>query len=578
MDGFSEADTVEETQAIGYGYRLGEVTLPGMSNWTVELDIKTGSSISEPRPTDPMNRPPVLVSLGMHVPGVALPHVDPSDPLTTVAGVRKRFAIKMPPFDPTVMNRFSLFVKEWIETNMVPLPADSDVSVATWIESTQYPRSRKDDLLRTWRSIGEGAFWKSQYNNVKSFVKDEVYPSYKHARAINSRSDEFKCKVGPFFKLIEKELFKKEYFIKKIPIRDRPKYINDMLYRVGAKYMATDFTAFESTFVAELMEACEMQLYYYMTQHLPTKSVFYECLDVIKGINVCEFKHFTVKVPATRMSGEMNTSLGNGFSNLMMLLFVMKEIGEDPSQVRAVIEGDDCLCVANNYPTADDYKLLGANIKIEIHESISTASFCGLVYDPIDLNNVSDPLEAVATLGWTTGKYLRASTRTKRMLLRCKALSYAHQYPGCPIIQSLAKNILRLTSGIDVRHYVVENRNLSEWERSQLLQVLDFGVKNLDFPEPGIRTRLLVADLFKIGLSEQKFIEDYFDSLTEIGPLKLNFLRMIMPVEWTDYASKYVRDPRHVANLEFPVEHFPIINSDRSQKLWTSPMIRYSVR
>jgi hypothetical protein len=551
-------------QPVCYGYRVGEVPLPDVSL----LEVKEGTTISRARHVDLTRRPPVQVSLGPIIDGVALPHVDPHDPTTSQAGTRKRAAIKMPKPDKDMLVRLAEHCRKFNRDHLTPLSVETDTTVEHWLTLTNYTRSRQQELQRKWNAVKDARNWESHWTFVKSFIKDETYVEYKHARAINSRTDEFKCLMGPIFKAIEKELFSLPYFIKKIPIRDRPKYIHDMLFKPGAKYMATDYTAFESTFTSEIMTNCEFELYDYMTQFLPDRDKFMFGLDVIRGRNVCQFKSFDVEIEATRMSGEMNTSLGNGYSNLMFLLFLMKENGVSEEDVRAVIEGDDCLCSAPSFPTAEQFRMLGANIKIEMHDDLSTASFCGLVFDEQELFNVTNPLEVLATLPWTSNKYLGSSSNTKKKLLRCKALSMAHQYPGCPIVQSMAKCFLRLTSGIDVTHYVTQNGNISGWERDQLLEMLKFGVKNLTFPEPGFRTRQLVSKLYGIEIHEQRYIEELFDQKEDLGPIFSPFLVQLMPSVWREYYQKYSRVAE--PDKDYPVEEFSLINSDRNFQMHTT--------
>lgn len=319
-----------------------------------------------------------------------------------------------------------------------------------WLDDTPYTESRKAQLeVANDECLANGGIWSDpKYTAVKSFMKDETYTDYKYPRAINSRHDAFKCACAPFFKAIEKELFKLPFFIKKVPVRDRPAYILERLYAPGAKYIATDYTAFESLFTKELMMDCEFILYEYMTANLAEGRTWFAMIrKVLGGINRLAFKHFILELVATRMSGEMCTSLGNSFCNLMAALFILAECGT--RNAVGVVEGDDGLFrVDKRVPTIQDFADLGLNIKIELHDDVATASFCGLIFDRDDLANVTDPREVLASFGWTSAKYLRASDRTHKMLLRAKALSLLYQYPGCPILQPLALWAMRHTDDI----------------------------------------------------------------------------------------------------------------------------------
>jgi len=179
---------------------------------------------------DPIRpRKPVAVSLGPHLDGISMPHPD-DDPNTAAAGVCARFGRAPPEPNKDKLERFGRFVADFISKNLTPLAPDTDVTFETWLEKTKYPRWRKRELERARVDILKN----KKYYRCKSFIKDEFYPTFKHARGINSRTDEFKCAVGPWFKAIEEVVFKMDYFIKKIPVSKRAAFIYNKLYRNGA--------------------------------------------------------------------------------------------------------------------------------------------------------------------------------------------------------------------------------------------------------------------------------------------------------------------------------------------------------
>lgn len=510
-------------------------------------EVKCSAHIRDFHDVDMAVRPPIMVSLGCHVEGAACPHPDPQDPNTMLAGVAKRFATKTPEPDREMLGRLKRFVQKFVEDNLVPLEPGVDTTVETWLEHTSYPRWRKDELLKKWLALDNirATDKRGRYKHFKckSFMKDETYPSYKHARGINSRSDEFKCQVGPIFRLIEKRVFKLKWFIKNIPVAERPKALIK-LWRDGGKYAATDYTAFESLFTREVMESCEFVLYDYMTQFIPGGRDFADLVrEVLGGDNVCEYKNFTVFLEATRMSGEMCTSLGNGFSNLMFMLFLAEEAG--CTEVDGFVEGDDGIfTMKGTFPTTEDFARLGLIIKMEIHDALEHASFCGLVFDLEDQRNVTNPLEVLASLGWTTMQYANANSNKKKQLLKCKALSLAHQYPGCPIIGELAQYVLRCTATTKINHIAENWRNT--YEREQLLTAIaDMPkyMKGVPFTIPGIRTRFLVEHLYGVSVEHQLYIEAWLRSQRSIVPIDYCLVQWHMPEVWKDYYCKYVFAP-----------------------------------
>jgi hypothetical protein len=497
-------------------------------------------------------RPAVQVSLGCHVEGVAQPHVDPGHVQTVEAGVYKRALCLPPEPDPEMLEKLRQFTRKFVRDNFTKLEFDVDTSVEAWLPKTNYPQSRCDELKRIYEE-SQGVL-KRKDKCVKSFVKAETYPEYKHARMINSRSDLFKCFVGPIFRLIEERVFKHPAFIKKIPVADRPAYIMRLLEKTGFKYASADFNSFESHFTRLIMQNLEFELYDYMTEDLPEHMQFMSLMDeVLAGLNVCQHKYFDLFTLAKRMSGEMNTSLGNGFSNLMLILFLYSLKGEE---VECVVEGDDSLVSTRKAEvTPEDFKQVGFTIKQEIFDEIEDASFCGLIFDRYDLINITDPYDVLSSFGWASKFYVKCSGRRLLDLLRCKALSYIHQYPGCPVIQELALYALRCTKGRDVTHFIKNNRGINNWERDQLLSFVD-GNKEKKLPTRTvpINTRLLMQRKFGMDVGTQIKIEEYLRGLSHLQILSGPLLEVNFGV-FHQYFSRYSKEVDHRdPSVDYPLE------------------------
>jgi hypothetical protein len=211
------------------------------------------------------------------------------------------------------------------------------------------------------------------------------------------------------------------------------------------------------------------------------------------------------------------------------------------TQVRGVVEGDDGLFVTNGpAPTPEDFARLGANIKLATAPSLESASFCGLIFDPTDLVNITNPLKALAQFGWGSAKYAGSSKSKAAALLRCKALSLAHQYPGCPVIQSLAFYGLRATSDVRVCRVLRAagmREQFDEWKRMRAIDAVRAGTLT---PRPvPMRTRCLMEEVFGLSVTQQLRIEKYLDGLKTIQPLSID--RDLFPVQWTMNWDTYVR-------------------------------------
>lgn len=457
------------------------------------------------------------VSLGCHVIGALLPSPDPYDLDNLVGGVCKRFAVATSDIDFYELRLFRNFVKRWCRQNLNPLGADSNVSLDHWLERTNYTLARKQQLRDVWERVG-GVVRMRDYE-CKSFIKREDYPEFKEARAINSRSDVFKCLTGPYFKLIEDELYKRPEFIKHIPVPERPDYIYGLLGQVGGRYVATDHSAFEAHITSEMMYACEFQLYRHMMKYLPGYVGVMDHIErALAGRNVCKFDNATVEVVGSRMSGDMCTSLGNGFTNLMLMKYFC---WRNKAQCEGVVEGDDGLFrITGVLPTKEQFASLGMDLKMEVHDSIATASFCGLVFDEEDRLNVNNPVEVVVKTGWSFSNLRFGSDVVLRQLLRAKALSLAYELPGCPITCAMARWLLRCTAGVTPRFSAGSGR-MDWWEEQLGIQgnVLRADIHRILYNDVPVRTRLLVERLYGISVAEQKRIEGWFDNQSVVCPI-----------------------------------------------------------
>lgn len=429
-----------------------------------------------------------------------------------------------------MLTEFGEFVDNWLIENLIPLVSDSDCSVENWLNNTNYPEWRKSKL----REIHEqsNGILHSKDLVIKSFIKDETYPSYKYPRAINSRTDAFKIRVGPIFKLIENQIYKLHWFIKHVPVDERCNVIRNDCYQDGATIIGTDYTAFEAIFIKLMMMSCEMKLYKYMTKELPDQEWYKLVESTLTGKNKCVFKHFTCYVNATRMSGEMCTSLGNGFTNLMIFLFTAYK--NNLKSVKGKVEGDDGIFTFyGKCPGEDWFSRMGVIIKIVEYQELSLGSFCGILCDQEDMINITDPIAACLDFGWTTGKYAPAGDKKLAQLLRAKAMSLAYQYPGCPILDALSKYGLRMTEGVNYK------LNLDPYKTQSFeLMYAKFGEK---FPrvEVKYRTRLLVEQLFKIPVLVQISFEKYLNNLHVLCPIDFGDLLRYCHPDQRDYYHRY---------------------------------------
>lgn len=184
------------------------------------------------------------------------------------------------------------------------------------------------------------------------------------------------------------------------------------------------------------------------------------------------------------MSGDMCTSLGNGFTNLMLALYLVHKKG---GTLEGFVEGDDGLFATDVELTAADYEKLGFTIKIEEVTDPREASFCGMVFAENEI--IREPRRFLMGFGWTQS-YIHAGTRIMDQLLRAKALSTAYETPQCPIVGAMARYALSATRSVRPRfvndgfHHPPDEAPIAEFN-------------------PQAATRQLFARLYGISVPEQ---------------------------------------------------------------------------
>jgi len=521
-----------------YGYRADECKLkvPDVPDSTSFVYHKNLSQY------DPSYRPPMAASFVKNTPAVP-PRPDTTHPESLIFGIGKRMAYSPPRYNRRERRNFRKFVRKWLKENLSPIDESDDISFEEWITNSPYPEWRKEEIRKAYPTecFVNGEVDSKKFKNfvIKIFAKEEYYPEYKHFRGIWAREDAAKCIMGPFFKKIEKELFSLPYFIKKIPKNERPQYINDFMNDEFLKFQATDYTSYESHFTTDMMDDCEFELYRYMSsKNVKAKLLCRLIFKILASNNIAKHRYFSVKVNAKRMSGEMNTSLGNGFSNLMFLLYAVHKYKLKHSG--PIIEGDDALIGLNKSIPPEYYTEMGLNVKLEVVDNISEGSFCGLVYDPVELVNIRDPRETLCTTTWITRKYASCSKKTYFGLLRSKALSLMYEYPGCPIVYKYGKKIFELLSDFEIKlsYDNTYKQNIAEMAYKAYIE------NNIPSKETGPRTRLLMEKLYSIPVSTQLIIEKEIDDMT-IDDMSLPTVLTIVPDIWKENYLNYVNENKY---------------------------------
>lgn len=504
------------------GYRLGEVALPVARPCSAAVKFF-------PNFDAPVAREPVQSQVGFALAEIAPPMPDPSDPPTVLVGSQHRFACDMPKPEKGLLLELQEFVSAYVRRHYDPIPPGELPTLEEWLSGTNYSEGRKVELRKAFLEANESVC-RDDYG-IKSFAKRETYMSYKHARGINSRSDVFKCFVGPAFSAIERVVYDSPCFIKHVPVKDRPRFLVERLGSYTGPWYESDYTSFEGSFSPEFMYHCEMVLYRYMLTNYP--GVYHHIAKAMLGVNECKFKWFSISVRGRRMSGEMCTSLGNGFTNLMLALFCAQKSGVS---IDIIVEGDDGLFCTNGPIDTSYLSRFGFDLKLITHHSILQSSFCGLQLTS-ELTSMTDPRKVLCNFGWSHSWQCFGGPRVKLGLFRAKSMSLLYEHPRCPILTTMALRGLELTSG--VRAIFSTN-----WYEKQLESEVR---SNVNWVYGEVRKGITLSmreefsELYGIAVGEQIAIENEIRSWT-IGSVRGSLALSVFGPEYADlfsYSDQY---------------------------------------
>lgn len=547
------------------GYRVKEI--PALSKPT---EVAAGISVDKEYYTaDGPTRAVELVTAPFYYDGAALPHPDTRSPESLLSGFIGRMGRKLPDVTiPGYFERLRTTTRSWIERRGIErVDSEESFEFEEWLRTRHYTEKRKAELRKIHEEIvdllernDEGEL---KNFKVKLFCKDENYVDFKLNRGIYAREDVAKVFFGPACAKIEEILYQQPEFIKHVPVKDRGDYIFKRLYEDGARYVATDYSSYECHFDKARMENCEFVLYEHVLSSTARGKVILDIMaEVLQGDNRVYSRFFKGTVKARRMSGEMTTSLGNGFGNLMMMTDVCLSLGIDWDDIIGVVEGDDGLFRFTGVtPTKADFNACGCDIKLDTYLRISDASFCGLLFDEVDRQVIKDPYDIICSIGVLSKQYSNARRGKQLALLRAKALSTLYQYPGCPVIAEMSKHILRQTKHIDLRNVIEKNLSYDQFDRERYFEALKNHQYNADI-KIGMGTRLLFSELYGMTVETQLRLEEYFRTAMTLEPFKDDFIDHVMSTHttmsrWQNYFEIYSMDESTVPNhhhVIFPFE------------------------
>jgi len=441
--------------------------------------------------------------------------VNPRSKRNLELAFRKRLCPELPNIELNLLPKLKKFVKQYLKTNFKPLPAinyDEQLFEDWLLSCTHYNEARKVKLRLCFKKLARQGFHLKENDFYgEAFCKREFYPEPKCLRFINSRSDTFKALLGPYIKKIEHQVYADRHFVKGLPVDQLPKRLVQL--KNWDWILETDYSSFESSFNIEYVKVVEMQFFRYFLQNnygmlkLLLKSYISGNEERVQRLYNRDFKY---QITGCRLSGELWTSLCNGFSNLMNMLFLCKEKG---IECDGFVEGDDGIFgLSQPDLLASDFARLGFSIKMEYENQIQFTTFCGNTFSDESLKLLVNP-EQIGRVFWSCGaQYINAKESVLRSLFKSKAASLYVMGKNTPVAGMLGFKLLTKYSSDSI----IWTTNW--WEK----WIFDyFRTMKVEKPVINYNDRVLYSWKFGIPISEQLLLEEaILNSSTDCIPYR----------------------------------------------------------
>jgi hypothetical protein len=445
-----------------------------------------------------------------------------------------------------------------------PFEPSYHLSSRAWLESRKYNQVKKQAL---WQELQEfkcnlrelvekkvPAVYRKACNTrekywpmlavVQSFTKFEFLKKVdKFGRIINGRL-RLKAYFGPLIHAIEGRLYKilqesgfplfKKELNSEALMDVMEGYCN--LPEHVRKYMG-DARTWEAQQFEEYKAAGVWQVYWYMCRNNAKMMVRMRIfILVVSGLNVLVSKYGVQMIRALMCSGEMDTSLGNGLSNLFSWQAAyLVRYGEVPRQEMIItVEGDDAIVACDRQITQGMFENIGIHMEVDECNEANTMSFCGQVYERSSRTLITDPMPLIISFGWLDIRKANLGKNKVHQLYRLVAMSYLYLYPGCPIVQEFSLFVLRATRGQQFSQFVLDTMNV--YEREIYEQFKDTRWQDLVRPITE-ETRELMFEQFGITPRDQAAAELQFKGMTVLEPFELHYdslYRDIWANNWDD--------------------------------------------
>jgi len=369
-----------------------------------------------------------------------------------------------------------------------------------------------------------------RFGRTTLFCKDdlEMGRPEKAARAIQYRHPVFALEQGKFTKPIEKWFYhlRDEFGTlivgKADPFTIAGELVNKSKHFADPVYLMLDASKFDSCVDIKWLQIC-LSIYlklfpkrFHRTINFIWKKTFINRGSTRKGLKY--------RTHGTRMSGDMDTGLGN---SIIMYLMLTSYLQNHRIRHSLLVNGDDSLVVIAraDLQKAKDISIFttfGFNMKFEVAQTIQQAEFCQsrLIFSDYGPTMARKPARIMGRTSWTTRDYGVKNTRSfvNTLGLCERAASF-----GVPIASTMATKMINVAN----THRTV---TLKPWLAEHYLTMKK--PWKIGHPKISLETRLSFYDAWDIEPQDQIDIEN---------SIRVNLL--------------LTRHPRHVEEYDELINH-----------------------
>lgn len=392
---------------------------------------------------------------------------------------------------------------------------------STWI--AQYYGRKKTLYQNAKVDVMEQPFRRGMDRYVKSFIKmEKVSDISKDPRMIQARSPRFNLMLGNFLKPMEHRLYQltgtrqlrkifpsSRLIAKCLDLRTRARILRKKFDRFSHPVVfSLDASRFDAHVSVPLLQV-EHSIYQYCYNNHPFLNKLLSCQLYNKGVTTNGIRY---RCPGGRMSGDMNTALGNCLLMCIIVATCMRQCGFTVKQWDMFCDGDDTIVILHRRDAVHfermfplQFSRAGMSMKLENRTSqFEEIRFCqgSPIMTSDGLKFVADPMRTLSRALVSTRHFQHPQSVDPLLTQIGKCELAIHL--GVPVLQAFALAMLRNSRGVESS----KHQPLGRWIKAHR-EIKAHAGKIVPVPISE-ESRLEFEQAFGISPLEQKRLESLF--------------------------------------------------------------------